>query len=159
MRRAKLPLSPCAFHLCQYIKGVVFFWSNKDFFSPLHLLSSSLSSIYAFSTPLFPLCHHMSKGRIVAFLPEALKASSAEQICRGPRSRWMDVEQGYLAPFGRHWDDPHLPRPYCGYILNGFERKKYFLCFIKTSLGLHTIGIASSICTFNHIDIYMSLHH
>lgn len=69
----------------------------------------------------------MSKGRRVDFLPEALKASSAEQICRGLWSRWVDEEQGRLAAFGRDWADPHLPWPYGGYILNGFERKEGLL--------------------------------
>lgn len=36
----------------------------------------------AFS-PLSLLYNHMSKGKIVGFLPEALKASSVEQICSG----------------------------------------------------------------------------
>lgn len=77
MRPAKLPPSPCAFHLCQYIKGEVFFWSNKEIiFFPLLLLCCSMLSL-----PLFLLYYHMSKGKIVGFLPEALKASSVEQIC------------------------------------------------------------------------------
>lgn len=93
MRPAKLPPSPCAFHLCQYIKGEVFFWSNKEmiFFPPLFSL---LSLLHAFNPPLSrsrslpPLYYHMSKGKIVGFLPEALKASSVEQICWGLWGRW-----------------------------------------------------------------------
>lgn len=74
MRPAKLPPSPCAFHLCQYIKGEVFFWSNKEIiFFPLLLL--------CFLSPPSLLYYHMSKGKIVGFLPEALKVSSVEQIC------------------------------------------------------------------------------
>jgi len=81
MRPAKLPLSPWAFHLCQYIKGEVFFWSNKEitFFSAFTLAALSAPSMLCLSLTLF--YHHMSKGKIVEFMPEALKASSVKQIC------------------------------------------------------------------------------
>lgn len=103
MRPAKLPLSPCAFHLCQYIKGEVFFWSNKEmiFFS----LCTALCSVCTFSLPHAWLYHHMSKGKIEEFLPKALKASSVEQICGGPLGvgGWLDGMQGYMGALRGHW--------------------------------------------------------
>lgn len=83
--RSQATSIPCAFHLCQYIKGEVFFWSNKEMiFFPLLLLCCSTLSL-----SLFLLYYHMSKGKIVGFMPEALKASSVEQICWGQWGRWV----------------------------------------------------------------------
>lgn len=53
-------------------------------FFPLLLLCRPTLSL-----PLSLLYYHMSKGKIVGFLPEALKASSVEQICSGLCGRWV----------------------------------------------------------------------
>lgn len=57
-----------------YIKGKVFLRSNREIIFFFSLL------LYALF-PLSLLYYHMSKGKIVGFLPEVLKASSVEQIC------------------------------------------------------------------------------
>lgn len=103
MHPAKLPLSPCAFHLCQYIKGEVFFWSNKEMI--FFFLCTALCSVCTFSLPHAWLYHHMSKGKIEEFLPEALKASSVEQICWGPLGvgGWLDGMQWYMGALRGHW--------------------------------------------------------
>lgn len=86
-------------------RSVFFFWSNKVFF----FFSAFLSPIYGFSTPLSLLYHHMSEGKKVEFLPEALKASSVEQIGSSLWSRWVDnrVHSGdigmTLTCFGYRW--------------------------------------------------------
>lgn len=67
-----LPPSPCAFHLCQLHK--------RKGVSPVKQRNIFFSLLYALF-PLSLLYYHMSKGKIVGFLPEALKASSVEQIC------------------------------------------------------------------------------